>query len=75
MLKAIARVTIFAYFITFGLHSIAIGQDSGSNIGAELIEYAHNPKGWPALHYAIDRERPDIAEAVLQLYPEQATST
>ncbi len=38
-----------------------------------LIEYAHNPLGWPALHYAIAQNREDIALLALQLYPEQVT--
>jgi len=39
------------------------------------IQYAHNPKNWPALHYAIEQNRLDVAELILQIYPEQATQS
>lgn len=37
-----------------------------------MVDYSKNPLKWPALHYAIDQERPDVALLVLKLYPEQA---
>ncbi len=39
------------------------------------VRYAHNPNNWPALHYAIVQKRIDVAELILELYPEQATQS
>ncbi len=42
---------------------------------ALIIKYAQNSYGWPALHYATLMRRSDIAKAILELYPEQATQS
>ncbi len=44
----------------------------GDQNSALIIEYSHNPYGWPALHYATLKGRSDIAMMILDLYPEQA---
>lgn len=37
-----------------------------------LAKYVNNSVGWPAVHYAINEGREDIASYLLKIYPEQA---
>ncbi len=46
--------------------------DANPPISDLLVEYMHNAQKWPAVHYAIEQDRPDIAKILLELYPEQA---
>jgi ankyrin repeat protein len=50
----------------------AYAENKRGDINEYLVEYAHNKDNWPALHYAIEKERPDVVIEILQLFPEQA---
>lgn len=53
--------------------SLSANSQPANDIAECLVKYSHNDRNWPVVHYAIAQGRPDVAEAALLLYPEQAT--
>lgn len=67
------KITLmFAIFCSMAFCYSAEIKSNAAEWDAILEEYISNDKNWPALHYAIEQRRPDIAAHILQIYPEQA---
>ncbi len=81
-MNIIQKIVLFAFLflVTSGTFLIS-KEESNSSTTIEpttyelAIQYAHNPNNWPALHYSIKENRIDVADLILQLYPEQAAQS
>lgn len=66
------NISVLFYFHDWGSVAAERTMLENKDVTQLLIEYAHNPDGWPVVHYAIEQQRPDVALQALH-FPEQAT--